>query len=140
MLERLALALVLLLVGFVAYRAFTAWQLRRASAQHRQIADPLLTDAPNVPTVLYFTTPTCAPCKTTQTPVLNQLKAELGERLHVVRVDAEADPEAAARWGVLTVPTVFVLDANGKPQRVFNGVVGAPALRQALQPLGNAAA
>ncbi|MCU0465095.1 MAG: thioredoxin family protein [Anaerolineae bacterium] len=129
MLERFALALVLSAAGWVAYRLFTHWQMGKAAHP----ADPLLTGAPHVPTVLYFTTPTCIPCRTTQTPALERLKSELGDALHVVRVDAEADPEAASRWGVMTVPTLFVLNADGTPRKVYNGVVPAATLKQDLQ-------
>lgn len=130
MLERLALALVLFAAGWVAYRLFTRWQIHKAAAQP---ADPLLMGAPHVPTVLYFTTPTCIPCKTTVTPALERLKSELGDALHVVRVDAEADPAAASRWGVMTVPTLFVLASDGTPRKVYNGVVAAATLKQDLQ-------
>lgn len=129
MLERLLITGLLIGLGIVAYRAFTRWQLRRA-AQTVQSVDPLLTDAPRVATVVYFTTETCGPCKTQQTPTLNLLKTELGDHLHVVRVDAEADPDAATRWGVMTVPTLFVLNPDGSPRKVYNGVVSAAALRQ----------
>jgi thioredoxin-like negative regulator of GroEL len=130
MLERLAIAAVLISLGWLTYQAFVRWQLARAA--RRQPTDPLLADAPPVATLLYFTTPTCAPCKTTQTPALERLKAELGDALHVVRVDAEADPDSAARWGVLTVPTLFVLTADGTPRKVYNGVVSASVLKQDL--------
>lgn len=130
MLERLTITIVLIAVGAIAYRLFTRWQLERATTA--QTADPLLTDAPRVPIVVYFTTETCGPCKTQQTPTLNLLKTELGDNLHVIRVDAEADPDAASRWGVMTVPTVFVLNPDGTPRKVYNGVVSAATLRQEL--------
>lgn len=131
MLERFAIAVILLIAGAVAYKVLTAWQLRRA-AQTAQSVDPLLADAPRVATVVYFTTETCGPCKTQQTPTLNLLKTELGDGLHVVRVDAETDPDAATRWGVMTVPTLFVLNPDGTPRKVYNGVVSAAALKQEL--------
>jgi len=129
MLERVAITVVLIVVGFVAYRVFTRWQIRQAAAQ---ASDPLLSGAPRVPTVVYFTTPTCGPCQTQQTPTLNLLKTEMGDGLHIVRVDAEADPDAASRWGVMTVPTVFILNPDGTPRKVYNGVVNASTLKDDL--------
>lgn len=129
MLERLIITVVFIGVGFAAYRLFTHWQLRQAVTQ---AADPRLTEAHGVATVVYFTTETCGPCKTQQTPTLNLLKTELGDHLNIVRIDAEADPDAATRWGVMTVPTLFVLNADGTPRKVYNGVVSAATLRQEL--------
>jgi len=129
MLERLAITVALIAVGVVAYRVFTRWQIGRVTAQS---SDPLLLGAPRVPTVVYFTTPTCGSCQTQQTPTLNRLKTEMGDGLHIIRIDAEADPEAASRWGVMTVPTVFVLNADGSPRKVYNGVVSASILRRDL--------
>jgi thiol-disulfide isomerase/thioredoxin len=74
------------------------------------------------PVLLYFTTPTCAPCKTVQQPAIERLQARLGETLQVVEVDVAAEPEMAGRWGVMSVPTTFVLDAEGLPRFINHGV------------------
>jgi thioredoxin 1 len=130
--ERALVVLVLFALGFIAYRFCVRCQVQRAAAAAP--VDPLLAGQKNgVPTIVYFTTPTCAPCRFQQTPVLEQLAQEMGdERLRLIRVDATADPAAAARWGVFSVPTLFVLDAAGQPRRVFNGVVGLEQLKQEL--------
>lgn len=133
MLERALIAVVLIAVGVLVYRLVVCWQLRRCADLAANV-DPLLAGRKDhVPTIVYFTTPTCAPCRLQQTPVLNQLQAELGENgLQLIRVDATQDPDAARRWGVLTVPTTFVLDKNGHPAKVHNGVVALETLRQEL--------
>jgi thiol-disulfide isomerase/thioredoxin len=63
-----------------------------------------------IPAILYFTTPTCAPCKTLQRPALTRLKDRLGDGLQVIEVDASARPDLADYWGVLSVPTTFIID------------------------------
>lgn len=131
MIERLILALVLLAAGFVLCRLYTRWQLRRASSH--ALSDPLLIGlAPGVPTIVYFTTPTCAPCRLQQTPTLQRLQQEMGDALRVIRVDATENPDAADRWGVLSVPTTFVLDCNGNALSVYNGVVDGQTLKREL--------
>lgn len=130
MIERVALILVLVVMGLMIYRLVVRWQLGRAAQQSR--IDPLLAEAqPGRPTIVYFTTPTCAPCRFQQTPILERLQAELAE-LQIVRVDATQDPDAARRWGVLSVPTLFVLNAQGQPGHVHNGVVDAETLKRQL--------
>lgn len=132
MIERFALALVLMIVGFVAYRICTRRQVQRAANQ--VATDPLLNGLPpGIPTIVYFTTPTCAPCRLQQTPTLQRLQQEMGDALRVIRVDATEDPAAADRWGVFSVPTTFVLDRDGQPRNVHNGVVDAQTLKRELQ-------
>jgi thioredoxin-like negative regulator of GroEL len=65
-------------------------------------------------------------------PALRRLIGELGNRFQVLEVDAERQPEAARYWKVMSVPTVFVLDPQGRPQHVHYGVVGPEVLRTQL--------
>ncbi|HEX2618799.1 MAG TPA: thioredoxin family protein [Phototrophicaceae bacterium] len=131
MIERLVFVIIAFSVGVVVYSLITRRQL--ALVELTAPRDPLLRDVPaGVPTIVYFTTPTCVPCQLQQTPTLKRLKEETGEHLQVIRVDATEDPDAASRWGVFSVPTTFVLDADGKPRSVFNGVVSAEVLRKEI--------
>jgi thioredoxin-like negative regulator of GroEL len=133
MIDRLILTLILALMGYMAYRLYVRHQIRRATAN--QHTDPLLANGkPGVPTILYFTTPTCTFCHMNQIPMLERLQRDMGaDHLRLVGVDATEDPDAARRWGVLSVPTLFVLGQDGQPRRVFNGAVGIEQLKQALQ-------
>jgi thioredoxin-like negative regulator of GroEL len=132
MVERLLLVIAVGFVGFMAYRWTTRRQLQ-AAARHVE-RDPLLASANlMLPTVVYFTTPECAPCRLQQSPIFEQLQAESGLfGLQVVRVDATQNPEAARRWRVFSVPTTFVLDSHGQPRFVHNGVVDAQTLKREL--------
>jgi thioredoxin 1 len=132
MAERLLIASLLIAAGVAAWRLFTRGQLARA-AKLGAARDPLLNGVPDgVATILYFTTPTCAPCRLQQTPALERLKGELGDAVHVVRVDATEQPDAASRWGVVSVPTLFVLGRDGAARHVHNGVVSDHILKQEL--------
>jgi thiol-disulfide isomerase/thioredoxin len=87
------------------------------------------------PVILYFTTPTCVPCKTVQRPALRQIKDALGENLQVIEIDATEQPELANRWGVLSVPTTFVIDSRGQARHVNHGVARADKLLKQLNGL-----
>jgi len=89
------------------------------------------------PAILYFTTPTCVPCKTVQRPAIQQIKHRMGPRLQVIEVDAAARPDLAKDWGVLSVPTTFLLDSKGRPRHVNHGVTRAEKLQQQLQSYFN---
>jgi thioredoxin 1 len=86
-----------------------------------------------VPAILYFTTPDCLPCKTVQSPAIETLQAQFGERLQIIKVDASERIDLADAWGVLSVPTTFIIDAQGQPRHVNNSVASAAKLRQQLR-------
>ena len=131
MLERLLLVVVLVGAGVLIYRLYTARHVQRVAAAPKDALLAGLRDG--VPTIVYFTTPQCMPCKTQQAPALQALQTELGDALQVVRVDATEQPDAAERWGVFSVPTTFVLGPNGQARDVNYGVADAAKLRRQLQ-------
>jgi thiol-disulfide isomerase/thioredoxin len=117
-LGRLLLALLIIGAGTALYLGANQLLLARA----RLFKPDSELQNPGKPVLLYFTTPTCAPCKTIQRPAILRLQDRLGEALQVVEVDAAAEPDLAGRWGVMSVPTTFVLDASGQPRYVNHGV------------------
>jgi len=88
---------------------------------------------PGVPAVLYFTTPACVPCKTMQRPALARLRERLGAGVQVIEIDASARPDLADYWGVLTVPTTFIIDSKGRPRCVNHGVASAEKLQRQIE-------
>lgn len=95
----------------------------------------LFNTLPNKPVLVYFTTPTCAPCKTIQRPAIDQVAKLLGEKLQVVEIDAAEHPDLASTWGVMSVPTTFLLDARGEARYVNNGVARVEKLMEQIQKL-----
>ena len=75
----------------------------------------------------------CAPCKTVQRPTIERMKTSHGKWFQVIEVDASQQPEIAQEWGVLTVPTTFVIDASGQPRYVNQGIATAKKLIQQLE-------
>jgi len=115
---RLIWAAAIMTAGILIFHLGNRWILYRAG-RLPQIAG---ISRQGKPILLYFTTPTCAPCKTIQRPAIERLQQLAGDRLRVVEIDAASQPEVARQWGVLSVPTTFVLDAAGKPRYVNHGV------------------
>ena len=131
MLERLLIVLLLTTAAVIVYQLYTRHQLASVSANRH--LDPILRGLlPNVPAIIYFTTPSCIPCKTQQQPALRRLKTELGENVQIIQIDATEQPEAADRWGVLSAPTTFVLNAQGQPNAVNHGVADEHKLKRQL--------
>jgi len=55
-----------------------------------------------------FYTTWCGPCKKLE-PVVHELATELDSRVKVVRVDVDRAPTTAAKFGVLSVPTLLLV-------------------------------
>lgn len=130
-LSRLGLAIAIIIVGVLAYWFLNQHLLVRAGNNIFSLFNQL----PNKLVIVYFTTPDCAPCKTIQRPALNQVLSMLGEKLQVVEIDATERPDLAKLWGVMSVPTTFLLDAHGKARYVNNGVARVEKLMEQIQTL-----
>jgi thiol-disulfide isomerase/thioredoxin len=89
--------------------------------------------SPTGPTVVHFTADWCGPCKTVRR-VVHQVCNDLPEVAHV-EIDMDANPSAARRLSVLSLPTTFIFDADGRPRYRATGVPKAADLRSALVPL-----
>lgn len=133
-LTRLGIATAIIFAGVAIYLASTKLRLyllrRRAKGDSNSIGVGL---REGVPGILYFTTPDCAPCRTVQGPAVEELREQFGDRLQIVKVDASERTDLADYWGVLSVPTTFIIDAQGRPRHVNNGVTPAVRLRQQLR-------
>jgi thiol-disulfide isomerase/thioredoxin len=132
MLERLVLTLILACLGWLAYRTVSGYILRR----HGERVLHLNGYRPGQPAILYFTAPGCGPCETIQRPALLELEALSNGRVQVIEVDALEQPGLADAWGVLTVPTTFVIDSHGQPRGVNHGVARAGKLAHQLIAVG----
>jgi thioredoxin-like negative regulator of GroEL len=125
-----------LLISSIAIGLFVLYNrvlLSRSKQRYRLLENFHL----GTPAILYFTTPTCVPCKAVQRPALQQIKHQMGTRLQVIEVDTAARPDLAADWGVLSVPTTFLLDSKGQPRHVNHGVTRAEKLQQQLESYFN---
>lgn len=128
---RFGLAIVIIGLGAFAYWLVNQRLLMRA----RNNISTLFSTLPNKPVLVYFTTPDCAPCKTVQRPAIHRVSKLLGEELEVIEIDATQRPDLAKVWGVMSVPTTFVLDARGEARYVNNGVARAEKLLEQIQTL-----
>ncbi|MFI8448138.1 thioredoxin family protein [Streptomyces erythrochromogenes] len=80
--------------------------------------------------LVQFTADWCGPCRQLA-PVLSAIAAEEADRLKVVQIDADRNPETLTRYGVLSTPTLLVF-RDGEPVRQM---VGARPKRRLLQEL-----
>ena len=86
-------------------------------ASSETFEDEVLTSP--VPVIVDFWARWCKPCEAIE-PHLRALAEGWGERARLVRVDVDAEPGIASRYGVLSLPTV-ILFAGGEPKATVYG-------------------
>ena len=83
------------------------------------------------PVLVDFSATWCGPCKKLE-PIVHELAADYSGRLKVVKVDVDRSPSVAARFAVLSVPTVLVFrDGTVRGQAV--GLVSKRALADMVE-------
>ncbi|MFE9902872.1 thioredoxin family protein [Streptomyces achromogenes] len=86
--------------------------------------------ASELPVLVEFTADWCPPCRQ-MAPVLSRLAAEEGERLKVVQLDVDHNPDTTNAYKVLSMPT-FMVFRGGEPVKAM---VGARPRRRLLEEL-----
>ena len=127
-LTRSVISMGLILSGLGLYLLYN-WTLKRRTRSLLADVGPI---RPYVFTLVYFTTPGCVPCKTIQRPAIQKLSQLVGSSLDVIEIDATEQPGMASRWGVLSVPTTFLIDPQGNLRHVNHGVTRAEKLLMQL--------
>lgn len=66
-----------------------------------------------------FWAPWCGPCKMIA-PVLEDIDAEMGDKVKIVKIDVDENQETAAKYGVMSIPTLVIM----KDGEIVDKVVG----------------
>lgn len=135
-----ALYSAIAIVAALAAAVVVGWLINRRSGVLRETADTVAAvDVSDLglsrtgPTIVHFSAVWCGPCAGVRRTV-EQVCAESPEVAHV-EIDMDANPAAARRLSVLSLPTTFVFDAQGRQRYRSAGVPKAADLRSALAPL-----
>ena len=98
-------------------------------------ADDVL--ASTTPVLVDFTADWCPPCKMIA-PVLDRIATENADRMRVVALDVDAQPQTAQRYNVLGMPTL-ALFVKGELVTTIVGAQPQQAIMKALDPYLSAA-
>lgn len=125
--------IALILIISVATKRWARTRLNRLQAQSStRLWQALGVEPDGRPTVVTFSTPSCAVCRSAQLPALQALEQGFGSQLvRIIKVNAAEHPEIANAFGVLTVPTTIIMTTDGRVAAANNGF--APADRLSLQ-------
>ncbi|WP_054816523.1 TlpA family protein disulfide reductase [Nocardia arizonensis] len=91
----------------------------------------------SVPAVLHFSADWCGPCAAVRRVVAGVAEdlADASLPPRDIEIDIDDDPMLARALNVLSLPTTFVFDAEGRERFRISGVPKAGDLRSALAPL-----
>jgi len=83
--------------------------------------------------ILDFWAPWCGPCKI-QSPILDELSAELGDAVKIAKINVDDNPESAAKYGIMSIPTLMVF-RDGKVVEQLTGVQSKQTLKSIVEQL-----
>ena len=86
----------------------------------------------DTPVLVDFWAPWCGPCRVVH-PILEEISSERSENLRIVSLNVDDNQQTAARYDVLSIPTLILFRAGAEAKRVV-GALPKKRLEAELDP------
>ena len=84
-----------------------------------------------VPVVVDFWAPWCAPCRQLG-PTIDRLADQFVGKVKVGKLNVDDAPDVATKYGVTSIPRVFIFKGGDKPRKSFVGVTSERELASSI--------
>lgn len=84
----------------------------------------------DIPVLIDFFAEWCGPCKA-QSPILREIAGEMGERVKVIKIDVDKNPELATKYRIQGVPTLMLFK-KGEIKFRQAGMMSKPQIMNVL--------
>lgn len=87
----------------------------------------------NIPVVVDFWAPWCAPCRVVS-PVIEELAKDYAGKVRVGKLNVDDNPNTASQYGIMSIPTVSIFK-NGRPVKMIIGAQGKENYKRVIDEI-----
>jgi thioredoxin 1 len=85
----------------------------------------------SVPVVVDFWAPWCGPCRQLG-PTIDKLAEQYAGKVKIGKLNVDDAPDVATKFGVTSIPRIFIFKGGDKPRKSFVGVTSERELASSI--------
>ncbi|MEP9352702.1 thioredoxin [Xanthobacter sp. KR7-65] len=87
----------------------------------------------SAPVIVDFWAEWCGPCRMVA-PILEEVSGEMGEKIRIVKLNVDENPQTASKYGIMSIPTLLLF----KDGKIASRQVGAAPKAKLVQWINGA--